>query len=145
MSDFHFQEIFELGEQPYPYRRLSSDYVSTARLDGREILLVDPQALTLLARAALDDVSHLLRPGHLAQLRAILDDPEASDNDRFVAMELLANACVAAGRELLTEPEAKSVLVAYEIPTVETRVAETPADCARLALEMKRPLAVKIV
>ncbi len=100
MTDFHFQEIFELGEPAVPYRRLSGGFVSTVQLNGREILQIEPEALTLLARNALDDVSHLLRPGHLAQLRMILDDPEASDNDRFVAMELLANACVAAGREL---------------------------------------------
>jgi len=80
-----------------PWRRLTGDYVSTASFEGREILKVDPQALRLLAEQAFTDINHLLRPGHLAQLRAILDDPEASANDRFVALDLLKNANIAAG------------------------------------------------
>src|SRR3546814_11138333 len=64
---------------------------------GAEVLKVDPAALELLAAEAFGDVNHLLRPGHLAQLRKILDDPEASDNDRFVALDLLKNANIAAG------------------------------------------------
>ncbi len=100
MAEFHYQEIFEHGPDTTPYRKLTSDYVSTTTFEGREVLKVDPQALTLLAREAFDDVEHLLRPGHLQQLRRILDDPEASDNDRFVALELLKNANIAAGRVL---------------------------------------------
>jgi fumarate hydratase class I len=96
MNDYLHHEMFPLGEDTTPYRLLTTDYVSTVTLDGREILKVDPRALTLLADQALRDTSHLLRPGHLAQLRKIIDDPEASDNDRFVAMELLKNANIAA-------------------------------------------------
>jgi fumarate hydratase class I len=92
--------MFEHGEDTTPYRKLTSDYVSTAAFEGRDILKVDPAGLTLLARDALDDVSHLLRTSHLQQLARILDDPEASDNDRFVALELLKNANIAAGRVL---------------------------------------------
>ncbi len=100
MPDFSFQELFELGEDTTPYRKLPGDFVSIVRADGREFLRVEPEGLSQLALAAFDDIAHLLRPGHLAQLRKILDDPEASANDRFVALELLTNANIAAGRVL---------------------------------------------
>jgi fumarate hydratase class I len=100
MAEFHYQAIFEHGEDTTPYRKLTSNYVSTTKFEGRDILKVEPAGLTLLARDALDDVSHLLRTSHLQQLAKILDDPEASDNDRFVALELLKNANIAAGRVL---------------------------------------------
>ena len=100
MTDFHYQSLFELGPDEAPYRKLTSDELSTFEIGGREMLKVEPEALRRLARIAFDDMSHLLRPGHLAQLRTILDDPEASLNDRFVALELLRNANIAAGRVL---------------------------------------------
>ena len=89
--------LFPLETDETPYRLLSSDHVGTAQVAGRDILTIEAKALTLLAAEALKDTSHLLRPGHLTQLRAILDDKEASDNDRFVALELLKNANIAAG------------------------------------------------
>ena len=98
--DFHYQEIFEHGVDATTYRTLTSEHVSTTVFEGREILIVQPEALTRLAREAMDDVAHLLRTNHLQQLSDILDDPEASDNDRFVALELLRNANIAAGRVL---------------------------------------------
>jgi len=98
--EFQFQEIFKHGPDTTTYRKLTSDHVSTTVFDGREILTVQPEALTLLARDAMDDVAHLLRASHLKQLSHILDDPEASENDRFVALELLKNANIAAGRVL---------------------------------------------
>src|SRR5215468_3126847 len=97
MPEFQFQEMFPSGSDATPYRKLSSDHVSTTRFNGREVLTVDPEALTLLTAQAFHDISHLLRPGHLAQQRAILDDAEASANDKFVALELLKNANIAAG------------------------------------------------
>ena len=100
MTDFRFREMFLLGEDGTPYRKLTGDYVSTARFEGERMVKVNPEALTLLAAQAMVDCQHLLRPGHLAQLRAILDDPEASDNDKFVAFDLLKNANIAAGRVL---------------------------------------------
>lgn len=100
MGDFQYQEIFEHAADTTTYRKLTSDYVSTTTFEGQEIVKVKPEALTLLAREAMDDVSHLLRSSHLKQLAKILDDPEASDNDRFVAVELLKNANIAAGRVL---------------------------------------------
>lgn len=100
MSDFTFHELFPLGEDATPYRRLTSDHVATAHFNGAEIVTIAPDALTLLAREAFVDCAHLLRPGHLQQLRNILDDPEASPNDRFVAFDLLKNANIAAGKVL---------------------------------------------
>ena len=100
MADFHYQPIFEFGPDETPYRKLTSDGVSTIRVDGAEMLRVEPDVLREVARVAFDDVAHLLRPGHLAQLRKVIDDPEASQNDRFVALELLRNACIAADRVL---------------------------------------------
>jgi fumarate hydratase class I len=101
MPEFRFQEIFELAPADTPYRRVGdASLVAVERFAGREILRVAPEALRLLAAEAIRDVSHLFRPGHLAQLRAILQDPEASDNDRFVALEMLKNANVSAGMVL---------------------------------------------
>ena len=98
--DFQYQKLFEHGPDTTTYRKLTSDHVATTIFEGREILTIRPEALTLLAREAMDDVAHLLRASHLKQLSRILDDPEASENDRFVALELLKNANIAAGRVL---------------------------------------------
>jgi fumarate hydratase class I len=96
-AGFQYAPMFPLGPDATPWRRLDLDGLSTLRCEGRRILRIAPAVLTELAFQAFRDVSHLLRPGHLAQLRAILDDPEASANDRFVALDLLKNANIAAG------------------------------------------------
>src|SRR5579864_2743089 len=100
MSEAAFHELFPLGKDDAPYKKLTGDHVSLAAFEGERIVKVSPEALMLLARQAFIDSAHLLRPGHLAQLRAILDDPEASSNDRFVAFDLLKNANIAAGKVL---------------------------------------------
>ncbi|HIJ62337.1 MAG TPA: fumarate hydratase [Rhodospirillaceae bacterium] len=92
-----FAEIFPLSGDDTPYTRLTSDHVSVADFKGNSMLMVAPTALELLASEAFRQVSHLLRPAHLKQLRSIIDDPEASENDRFVALDLLMNANIAAG------------------------------------------------
>ncbi|MBF0247287.1 MAG: fumarate hydratase [Alphaproteobacteria bacterium] len=97
MSEPAFHEIFPLSADHADYRLLTSDHVSTHNVAGRTVLEIEPEGLTLLAATALRDTSHLLRPSHLAQVRAILDDAEASANDRFVALELLKNANISAG------------------------------------------------
>jgi len=97
MADFEYSEILPLGDDPTPYRCLTTDHVGTFSAAGRTFLEIAPAALTLLTREAMRDIAHLLRPGHLAQLRRILDDPEASPNDQFVALDLLKNANIAAG------------------------------------------------
>lgn len=93
---FQYQEPFPLEKDTTSYYRLPGDYVSVGEFEGREILKVAPEALTQLANAAMHDCSFMLRPAHLAQVAAILDDPEASDNDRYVALTLLRNAEIAA-------------------------------------------------
>ncbi|MEZ4390791.1 MAG: fumarate hydratase [Polyangiales bacterium] len=108
---FEFQEILPLGHEETPWRRLDLDLVDTFTAAGHTFLRVAPEALTALAREAMRDIGHLLRPGHLGQLRAILDDPEASDNDRFVATELLKNAVIAAGGVLPSCQDTGTALV----------------------------------
>jgi len=97
MPQFVYQDLLPIGADETPYRKLSADYVTTFEAGGRRFVQVDPEALTLMTKTAMFEIAHLLRPGHLAQLAAILDDPEASPNDVFVATELLKNACIAAG------------------------------------------------
>ena len=98
MAEFAYSELLPKGpDTTTEYRLLTTDYVSTVSLGDRQFLQVDPEALRLLTSEAMRDIAHLLRSGHLAQLAAILDDPEASANDRFVATELLRNANIAAG------------------------------------------------
>ena len=89
--------LFPTGKDTTAYRRLSTDGVRVERVMGRDVVVVSRDALRALSEAAFTDINHLLRPGHLEQLRAILDDPEASDNDRFVAFDFLKNANIAAG------------------------------------------------
>jgi len=130
MPDFAYQPLFERGEDHTPYKRLdgASKHVSVARIDGRSILKVGAEALRELAAEALDDVSHLMRPGHLAQLRKILDDPEASANDRFVALELLTNANIAAGRELPScQDTGTAIVIAHKGENVFTGIDDAEA------------------
>jgi len=102
MTQFAHQPLFEHGSDETQYRRLeaASQHVSTEVQGERRLLRVGAEALRSLAAEAFDDVSHLMRASHLAQLRKILDDPDASENDRFVALELLINSNIAASREL---------------------------------------------
>jgi fumarate hydratase class I len=100
MSELDFHELFPLGADDTPYRKLTGDYVDTASFAGERVVRVAPEALTLLSQQAFVDCAHLLRPAHLASLASILDDPEASSNDRFVAYDLLKNANIAAGKVL---------------------------------------------
>ena len=94
-ADHH--SLFQLGPDETPYRKLTSGGVRLEKALGREMLVVEREALALIAEAAMIDINHLLRPGHLAQLAKILDDPEATSNDKFVAYDLLKNANIAAG------------------------------------------------
>lgn len=90
------QQSIKIHSYLFRYRKITGDYVKTINVQGKEILQVDPKGLTLLAETALHDVSHYLRPAHLQQLAKILDDKEASENDKFVALTLLQNAQIAA-------------------------------------------------
>jgi fumarate hydratase class I len=97
MNQFVHHHMFPLAKDATSYRKLTDEGIGTAHFAGHEVLTIDAHVLTDLAATAYRDVSHLLRPAHLKQLASILDDPEASDNDRFVALDLLKNANIAAG------------------------------------------------
>jgi fumarate hydratase, class I len=97
MADTAYHEMFPLGPDTTEYRKLTSDHVGVEKFRGQDMLTVEPAALTRLTAQAFVDISHFLRPGHLNQLRAILEDAEASPNDRFVAYEMLKNANISAG------------------------------------------------
>jgi fumarate hydratase class I len=97
MTSFQYEELLPIGHDETPYRLVTNDYVSTFEAAGKTFLKVEPEALTKLTSEAMRDIAHLLRPGHLAQLKKILDDAEASPNDKFVALDLLRNANIAAG------------------------------------------------
>jgi len=100
MAEFIYQDPYHTSEDKTNYRKISSDYVQVEKLGNREILTIDPKALEVIAQEALSDVSFYLRPSHLEKLKAILDDPEGTDNDRFVAYNLLQNATIAAEGQL---------------------------------------------
>lgn len=97
MTDFEYSEILPLGEDTTEYRKISSEGVSTFEANGETFLKIEPEAIQLLTATAMREIAHYLRPAHLEQLSSILDDPEASPNDVFVARELLQNANIAAG------------------------------------------------
>ncbi|MGZ9197300.1 MAG: fumarate hydratase, partial [Candidatus Deferrimicrobiaceae bacterium] len=96
MPEFSYQDPFPLGKDDAKYRLLAKEHVSVAKFGGKEMLKIDPEALALLANQAMRDVSFLLRPSHTEKVAAILSDPEASPNDRGVAVAMLRNAEVAA-------------------------------------------------
>ncbi|WP_444647807.1 fumarate hydratase [Flavobacterium columnare] len=98
--DFLYQDPYPILKDDTQYKKLTSDYVKVEQLGDREILSIDPKGLELLAEEAMKDVSFMLRSSHLEKLRRIIDDPEATDNDRFVAYNLLQNAVVAVEGEL---------------------------------------------
>ncbi|MCI0432005.1 MAG: fumarate hydratase [Rhodospirillales bacterium] len=132
MLEFQFQDMFPLGADEAPYRRLTFDHVGGAEFQGERVLVVEPEALTLLAAEAFRDVSHLLRPSHLRQLRAILDDPEASANDKFVSLDMLKNANIAAGGVLpMCQDTGTAIVFAKKGQRVWTRGAEDETALAR--------------
>ena len=114
MSEFRYSPLLPTGKDDTPYRCISTDYVKSTEIGGRTFIEVDPAGLTFLAEQAMADVSHLLRPGHLAQLRAILDDPEATQNDRFVALEMIKNAVISAERVLPMCQDTGTALISGE-------------------------------
>ncbi|MGW4248784.1 fumarate hydratase, partial [Nocardia sp. NPDC004722] len=95
--DFLYSDLLPIGKDETPYRLLTTEGVSTFEAGGRTFLQVEPEVLRMLTAEAMHDISHYLRPAHLAQLRKIIDDPESSGNDRFVALDLLKNVNISAG------------------------------------------------
>ncbi|MBI5121008.1 MAG: fumarate hydratase [Rhodospirillales bacterium] len=100
MADAVFSEMFPLAPDATQYRQIASGHVGVEKFKGKDVLVVEPKALEILAFEGFKDISHLLRPSHLKQLATILEDPEASENDRFVAFDMLKNANIAAGMKL---------------------------------------------
>ena len=94
--DFFYQERFPLGNDQTEYYLLTREFVSVAKFEGEEIVKVDPEGLAVLAKAAMHDTSFMLRTEHIKQIAAILEDPEASKNDKFVALVILRNAEISA-------------------------------------------------
>ena len=111
MSEFFYQKPFPIKKDTTKYRLLTTDYVSTIKVDDREVLKVDPKGLELLAKEAIADVSFYLRGAHLEKLSTILKDPEATDNDKFVAYTMLLNQMVAADGELPTCQDTGTAIV----------------------------------
>ena len=111
MADFTYQKPFPLLKDDTKYRLLTKEYVSEVEYNGRKILTVAPEGLEYLAREAFSEVSFYLRPAHLKKLSGILEDPEASDNDRFVAHTMLMNQVVSAGMELPTCQDTGTAIV----------------------------------
>src|SRR5690348_1504908 len=133
--DAAFHEMFPLGEDDTPYRKLSSEHVGTAAFGSERVVTVGLPALTELTRQAFVDCQHLLRPGHLKQLRTILEDSEASANDKFVAFDLLKNANIAAGKVL---PMCQDTGTAIVMGKKGQRVWTGGGDEAALALGIRR-------
>ena len=100
MVEFKYAPMFQLGEDTTEYYKLTDKFVSTGEFEGHPILKVEPEALTMLANAAFRDVNFLLRPEHNEQVAKILSDPEASSNDKYVALRFLRNAEVSAKGQL---------------------------------------------
>ncbi|WP_457551643.1 fumarate hydratase [Desulfobacula sp.] len=98
MTEFKFETLFPLGEDTTNYRLLTKEHVRGKEFEGQEVLMVEPEAISLLSENAFKEVAHLYRAEHLEGLRRIIDDPQSSDNDRYVALELLKNAVIAADR-----------------------------------------------
>ncbi len=100
MADFTYEPMFRMGEDKTEYKLLSKEGVSTASFEGKDVLKVEAEALSELARQGFSDINYLFRTEHLQSLRNIIEDPEASDNDRYVALTLLQNAVVSSARTL---------------------------------------------
>ncbi len=128
MPGFHHVDLLPLGPDDTTYRRLALPPGTVVQAAGRTFLEIDPATITALVREAVHDIQHMLRPAHLAQLRAIVDDPEASANDRFVATDLLRNACVSAGGVLpMCQDTGTAIVVGKRTETILTGGADEEA------------------
>jgi fumarate hydratase class I len=121
VPEFHHTDVLPLGPDDTEYRRLDLPPGTVIEAAGRTFLEIAPETITALVRESVHDIQHMLRPTHLAQLRAIIDDPEASPNDRFVATDLLRNACVSAGGVLpMCQDTGTAIVVGKRTETVLT-------------------------
>ncbi|MBQ6580790.1 MAG: fumarate hydratase, partial [Alistipes sp.] len=123
MADFIYQEPYPIEKDTTEYELVTKDYVKVVECDGRKILKVDPKGLELLSKRAYSDVSFYLRPSHLQKLANILEDPESSDNDKFVAYTMLCNQVVAAEGELPTCQDTGTAILSRARNGLEVAVA----------------------
>src|SRR5438876_11319772 len=127
--------LFPLGPDTTPYKTITTEGVRVEKVLGKDMLVVSREALRALSEAAFGDINHYLRPGHLKQLRSILDDPEASDNDKFVAFDFLKNANIAAGGVL---PMCQDTGTAIVMGKKGGRVWTGGGDAAALAAGIRK-------
>lgn len=126
---FHYQEPFPLKKDETEYYLLSSDYVSVSEFEGQEVLKVDPKALTLLTQHAFHDASFMLRPAHQQQVADILNDPEASENDKYVALQFLRNSEIAAKGILPTCQDTGTAIIMGKRASASGRAVVTKKRC----------------
>ena len=138
MTDFSYTDLLprESGGSETPYRLVTTEGINVVDAGGRSFVSIEPEVLRLLTYEAFHDISHLLRPDHLAQLASILDDPEASPNDRFVALDLLKNANISAGGVLPMCQDTGTAIVMGKRgqtsgPPVKTRSTSVAASSTR--------------
>lgn len=128
MSDFFYQDPYPILKDTTNYKKITSEYVKIQKFGNREVLVIDPKALEVITEEAMNDVSFYLRTAHLEKLKAILDDPEATDNDRFVAYNLLQNAVVAAEGQLPScQDTGTAIVMAKKGENVYTGVCDEEA------------------
>src|SRR6185312_13844083 len=131
---YHHTPLFPLGPDKTPYRKLDIGGVTVEKVMGKDMLVVSREALRALSEAAFTDINHLLRTAHLKQLRAILDDPEASANDKFVAYDFLKNANIAAGGVLpMCQDTGTAIIMGKKGRSVWTDGKESNSDEGALA------------
>ena len=119
MSEFNYSPMFPLLKDYTEYIKISDSYVKTSLINDIEILTVDPEALTLLSQRAFKDVSHLLRKSHLQQLRDILEDKDASENDQFVALTMLKNANISSSGVLpMCQDTGTAIILGYKLSLI---------------------------
>ena len=128
MADFFYQNPYPILKDTTNYKKITSEYVKIEKFGNREVLVIDPKALEVITEEAMNDVSFYLRTAHLEKLKAILDDPEATDNDRFVAYNLLQNAVVAAEGQLPScQDTGTAIVMAKKGENVYTGVCDEEA------------------
>lgn len=133
---FHYQDPFPLKEDDTEYYLVSNNHVSVAQFEGHDILKVEPEALTLLAQHAFHDASFLLRPAHQKQVAAILDDPEASENDKYVALQFLRNSEISAKGILPTCQDTGTAIIVGKKASVSGLAAMMPKPCHAVCITL---------
>ena len=140
--DFCYSDLLPVGADETPYRQITTEGVSTFEAGGRTFLTVEPEAMRRLTAEAMHDIAHYLRPAHLTQLRKIIDDPESSGNDRFVALDLLKNVNISAAAAIAGLGLDRTRVVIVADPTITTHIVELDASGAFGRFSFKEDVAV---